>query len=162
VAARRRRHWPHAWPQRTGSIGDSRMSVRLRFRLSAPAMAVSCLPLLVGAVVAWDFQRSQRGASEALALNVRSVRASEELASGVRDLRAQLARYLLTGDGAHLNEVPRLHEEMDRWLGEARVTAVTPREEELVGRLEGHYERLFDGAARLERVAPEGRPAAVR
>ena len=55
------------------------MSACLKFRLSAPAMAVSCLPLLIGAFVAWDVHRSQRGASEALALNVRSVRAAEEL-----------------------------------------------------------------------------------
>src|SRR5262249_43577690 len=138
------------------------MSARLRFRVSAPAMAVSCLPLLVGAVVAWDVHRSQRQAGEALALNVRSVRAAEELAIGVRDLRAHLDRFLLTGDAAHLAEGPRLRGEMDRWLGEARLAAVTPREQELIGRLEQRYEGLFDGAARLERVAPKGRAAAVR
>src|SRR5215213_269833 len=104
------------------------MSARLKFRLSAPAMAVSCLPLVIGAFVAWDVHRSHRSASAALALNVRSVRAAEELAIGIRDLRAQLDRFLLTGDAAHLKEVPGLREEMDRWLGEARRAAVTPRE----------------------------------
>ena len=38
------------------------MSARLKFRLSAPAMAVSCLPLVVGAFVACYVHRSQRAA----------------------------------------------------------------------------------------------------
>src|SRR5438270_506095 len=125
------------------------MSARLKFRLSAPAMAVSCLPLVIGVFVAWYVHRSQRNASAALALNVRS-------------LRAHLDRFLLTGDAGRLQEIPALRGEMDRWLAEARRAAVTPREQELIGRLDGGYARLFDGVARLERVEPAGRAAAVR
>src|SRR5436305_4181583 len=114
------------------------MSTRLKFRLSAPVMAVSCLPLLVGVFVAWDVNRSRRKASRALAFNVRSVRAGEELAIGIRDLRAGLDRFLISGDGKYLADVPRLREEMDHWVGEARRAAVTPRERELVGHLDQH------------------------
>src|SRR5262249_30176197 len=92
--SRRAYHGPPPWPR------GSRMMPRLKFRLSAPAMAVSCLPLLVGLFVAWDVHRSQRSASEALGFNVRSVRAAEELAIGIRDLRAHLDRFLLSGDAA--------------------------------------------------------------
>jgi signal transduction histidine kinase len=138
------------------------MSTRLKFRLWAPIMAVSCLPLVVGVLVAWDGHRSQRRASAALALNVRSVRAGEELAIGLRDLRAQLDRYLLSGDDRFLATLPRVRKELDPWMTEAHRAAVTPRERELVGHLTDSYDSLFAGVSNLERVRPEGRPAAVR
>src|SRR5262249_54397308 len=144
------------------SSGGSRMSARLKFRLSAPAMAVSCLPLVVGLLAAWHVQRSQHSASAAMALNVRSVRAAEELAIGIRDLRHHLDRFLLTDAAAQLAEARALRQEMARWRAQARRAAVTPREQELIGRLAAGYGRLFDGVARLERVEPAGRPAAVR
>src|SRR3954452_11537493 len=112
------------------------MSARLKFRLSAPAMAVSCLPLVIGVFVACYVHRSHRTASAAMALNVRSVRAAEELAIGIRDLRANLDRFLLTGDAGRLAEVPALRHDMDRWLAEARRAAVTPRERELIASLD--------------------------
>src|SRR5262245_9289958 len=110
------------------AIRDLLMRERLKVRLSAPVMIVSCLPLLVGVVFAWDVLRSQRNASRAITLNVRSVRAGEELAIGLRDLRSQIDRFLITGDGKFLADVPRLREELDHWVGEACQTAVTPRE----------------------------------
>jgi signal transduction histidine kinase len=125
-------------------------------------MALSCLPLLVGGYAAWDVHRSQRAASEALALNVRSMRAAEELAIGIRDARTQLDRFLLTGDAAPLAEAARLHAETDRWLDEARMTAVTPRERELIGWLTARYESFFARLGRLGRESPEARPAAAR
>jgi signal transduction histidine kinase len=125
-------------------------------------MTLSCLPLLVGAYGAWHVQRSQRTASEALALNVGSMRAAEEIAIGIRDVRAHLDHFLLSGDPASLAEVPQLHREMDRWLAAAAHTAVTPREHELIAVLTRRYERFFAQLTRLARVPARARAGAVR
>ena len=92
----------------------------------------------------------------------RSVRAAEELAIGIRDLRAHLDRFLLTGDAEHLGAIPSVEKELERWLGEAKRAAVTPREQELIGRLARNYDQFVEGIYRLDRVPPEGRGRAVR
>src|SRR2546430_9120254 len=46
----------------------------------------------------------------------------------LRDLRAHLDLFLLTGDAKHLAEVPHLQKEMDHWLGEARRAGVRSEE----------------------------------
>jgi hypothetical protein len=126
-------------------------------RLPAAVLAASCLPLFAGAYVAQDLQRGQRRASEALALNVRSVRAAEELAIGIRDVRARLDRFLLTGDERPLAEIPALRAEMGRWLGEAHRAAVAPREQELVAELRRGCRCFFRDVAALQ-----GGPAGAR
>jgi signal transduction histidine kinase len=138
------------------------MSTRLSFRLSAPVMAASCLPLLVGAFAAWKLHRSQREAAETLATNARSMRAAEEVAIGVRDVRDLLNRFLLTGNDALLAGIPKLKRDTDRWLEEARRTAITTLEHRLVGELTRAYERFFAELVRLEQLAPAGRTAAAR
>ncbi|MCI0463272.1 MAG: hypothetical protein L0Z62_40515, partial [Gemmataceae bacterium] len=138
------------------------MSTRLSFRLSAPVMAASCLPLLVGVYAAWKLHRSQREASEILAINARSMRAAEEIAIGVRDVRDLLNRFLLTGDNAVLQGIPRLKQTTDNWLDEARRTAITALEHRLVGELTRAYERFFAELMRLEQLEPGRRPAAAR
>jgi two-component system, NtrC family, sensor histidine kinase HydH len=137
------------------------MNTRRTVRLPAPVFAASCLPLLVGVYAAWDLHRSQRRASEALALNVLSMRAAEEIAIAVRDVRAQLDRFLRTGDPEALGEIRRLRTDTDRWLAEARRAAVTRHEQELINRLTGEYDAFFVDLDRLGEESPDSRPAAV-
>jgi signal transduction histidine kinase len=138
------------------------MSARPTIRLSAPLTALSFLPLLAGVYAAWDVHRSQRTASEALALNVGSMRAAEELAIAVRDARSVLDRFLLTGDPALLGGLPGLHRGMRRWLAEAGRTAVTDRERELVATLGRGHEAFSDGLTHLQATPEGGRAAAAR
>jgi signal transduction histidine kinase len=138
------------------------MSARLTIRLSAPITAISFLPLLVGIGAAWQVHRSQRLASQALSFNVGSMRAAEELAIAVRDLRALLDHFLLSGDAGPLADIPRLHRDMDHWLAEAHRTAVTAREHELVQELTLAYNAFFHQLPTLEQAAPAGRAPVVR
>jgi two-component system, NtrC family, sensor histidine kinase HydH len=139
------------------------MRTRLPFRLSAPVMALSCLPLLVGAAAAWYVYQAQQAASENLAFDVGSIRAAEELAIGFRDVRSLLERYLLTEDVGCLDDALRLRRETDDWLAEARRDAATEREQVLIAEFTDGYESFFRGVSRLKDDTPQAeRPAAAR
>jgi signal transduction histidine kinase len=133
------------------------MQARLLVRVTAPIMAISIVPLLVGVGTAWSVHRSQESASKALATNVASMRAAEELAIGIRDIRFQLDRYLLTGDRRNLDEVPALRRETDPWLAAARQAAVTPREKELIDRATRGYDDFFREFDHITRQPEPGR-----
>jgi signal transduction histidine kinase len=109
----------------------------------APIMAISAIPLIVGVAAAWKVHTSQRQATRTLALDVAGIRAGEEVAIGIRDVRTQLHRFLLTGDRKHLAAVPGLQQETDRWLAEAERAAVTPREQELIAQVKKGYQHFF-------------------
>jgi signal transduction histidine kinase len=119
------------------------MKTKLPLRVLLPIMAVSAVPLAVGVATAWNVHRSQKQTSDALALNVTSLRAAEEIAIGIRDVRSQVDHFLRTGERKYLEAVPGLRRETDRWLAEAERAAVTPRERELIARVRRGYERFF-------------------
>jgi two-component system, NtrC family, sensor histidine kinase HydH len=137
------------------------MNACWKIRPPALVLAFSCLPLLVGVYAAWDLHTSQSDASEALALNVVSMRAGEEIAIAARDIRTHLDHFLSDGDPANLAEIRRLRPDMDHWLAEAQRTAVTDREKELVVQIAGGYDAFFADLARMEELSPDARPAAV-
>jgi signal transduction histidine kinase len=129
------------------------MTLRPLLRITAPVMGISLLPLAVGVVTAWNEQRSQADVSNTLANDVVSMRAAEEVAIGLRDVRTRLERFLVSGDRAHLDAVPEFRRETDRWLAEAERTAVTPHERELIVRVKEGYGRFF---AEFDRTTREG------
>ena len=132
------------------------MQPRLFVRLTAPIMAISVLPLAVGVTTAWVVQRSQKSASNALAGKVASIRAAEEVAIGIRDIRFQLDRFLLTGDRQYLDAVPGLRRETDPWLVAAQQAAATPREKELIDGVTASYDDFFREFDRLARQPAPG------
>jgi signal transduction histidine kinase len=125
-------------------------------------MAISLLPLGVGLVTAWNEHQSQQQVSDALATNVASMRAGEELAIDLRDVRTQLERFLVSGDRSHLEAVPGIRRQADYWLTEAERTAVTPREKELIARVKDGYGRFFAEFDRITRPDAGGPPGRVR
>jgi signal transduction histidine kinase len=137
------------------------MKIRPLLRITAPVMGISLLPLAVGLVTAWNEQRSQADVSDTLATDVVSMRAAEEVAIGLRDIRTRLERFLISGDRTHLDAVPDLRRDTDYWLSEAERTAVTPREQELIGRVREGYGRFFAEFDRLTRP-DAGSPRRVR
>src|SRR5580704_5341963 len=104
------------------------------FRIVTPVVAISALPLAAAALIAWNAHTSQKRASRVLALDVAGMRAGEELAIRIRDIRNHLYHYLLTGDRKHLETIPAHLQEMTYWIAEAERVAVTPRERELMVR----------------------------
>jgi signal transduction histidine kinase len=106
-------------------------------------MALSTLPLAGGIVAAWQLHRSQKAASDALARNVSSMRAAEELVIAFHDVLAKLHLFLLTDDRRHLEQVPGMRAGTDRWLDATERTAVTERERELIRRARSGSQRFF-------------------
>jgi signal transduction histidine kinase len=125
------------------------MKLKPLLRITAPIMGISLLPLAIGVVTAWNEQRSQAVTTDTVATDVVSMRAAEELAIGLRDVRTQLDRFLLSGDRKHLDAVPAIHRVTDHWLAEAKRTAVTPREQELIARATEGYRHFY---AEFERI----------
>jgi len=122
-------------------------------RMTSPILAISVLPLVAGAAIAWQMHQSQKKASAALALDVAGMRAGEEVAIGIRDVRTQLYQFLLAeGDRKHLDAVPALRQDITRWLKEARRAAVTPEEQSFVARAENGYQHFF---AKFDRIAAQ-------
>jgi signal transduction histidine kinase len=132
------------------------MSVHLLVRMTAPITAISLLLLTLGVVAAWYVHRLEKNVSDLLAEDVSSVRAAEEVEIGIREVQAQLHHFLLTGDRRHLEAVPTLRQETDRWLSEAERLAKTPREETLITQVRQGYDRFFEEFHRLSHQIPVG------
>jgi signal transduction histidine kinase len=74
----------------------------------------------------------QREVTQALAWNVASIRAAEELELHVREIRMQITRFLLTHDPSHLEQARALQGDTQYWLEEATRLASTPAEQVLM------------------------------
>jgi two-component system, NtrC family, sensor histidine kinase HydH len=115
----------------------------LLVRMTAPLVAVSILLLLVGTTTAWYVHRLQKNSADIVAVNVASIRAAEELGIGVREIRTQINKFLLTGDPQHLAAVPAQRQATEFWLNRAVQLATTQRERELMSAVQQGYQRFF-------------------
>src|SRR5438874_9135983 len=127
------------------------MKAKTILRISAPIMAISLVPLAVGVGAAFHIHRSQKTISDALALNVTSMRSSEEIAINMRDVRTHLERFLQTRDRMELAAIPELRHDTDYWLTEAERTAVAVRELELIDEIKKSYAYFFSEYDRISR-----------
>jgi len=127
------------------------MKTKMMLRISAPIMAISLVPLAVGVGAAVHVHQAQKTISDALALNVTSMRSSEELAINMRDVRTHLERFLQTGKQTELEAIPDLRRDSDYWLAEAERTAVTDRELELIDEIKKAYAYFFREFDRISR-----------
>jgi signal transduction histidine kinase len=125
--------------------------MRFFARMTWPILILSILTLAVGILAAWLVYHSQREASTALTQNAASMRAAEELVIALRDVRHELHLYLITKERRHLDAVPKLRHETDRWLKEAEQTAVTENGHDLIGRVRKGYDRFFADFQELEK-----------
>jgi signal transduction histidine kinase len=130
------------------------MSRRLIVRMTAPTVAISLLLLAVGVLAAWQVHRLQRNISQALLVNVSSMRAAEELEIAVREARTQLDYFLITGDRRYLDAVSPMRREINRWQAETERWAQTSEEMELTGRARDGCQRFFTELERDARRAP--------
>jgi two-component system sensor histidine kinase HydH len=139
------------------------MKTGLLVRMTAPIVLLSTIPLAGGIAAAWQVHHSQKRASEAVARNLASMRAAEELVIAFhQDVRANLHLFLLHKDRRQLEEIPEVRRKTDRWLEAMERTSVTAKERELAGRARKGYESFFaefpgllrdPGAERVRRLA---------
>ncbi len=130
------------------------MNTRFIVRMTLPSAAISLLLLALGTGAAWHVHQLQKNISHLLAQDVLSVRAAEEVEIGIRQVQAQLHHFLITGDRKHLETVPALRQETDRWLAEAQRLAVTPHEREQIAQVRTGYDRCFEEFERLSHLGP--------
>jgi signal transduction histidine kinase len=121
----------------------------------APIVCVSFLLLGVGLVTAWYVERLQKNAAAVLVQNVASIRAAEELEIGLRKVRSRVNTFRLTGKREHMQDVPSLREQSDRSLQDAIRLGSTEREQELMQRVVGGYERFFAECEKLVELKQE-------
>lgn len=113
-------------------------------RMTAPVVGVSILLLAVGVITAWYVQRLHRKASDILTDNVAGIWAAAKLEIGMREARTRVARYRITADRAHLDQIPSFRTETDRWLYEMERLATEDHERTIVDRVRRGHERFFE------------------
>lgn len=128
------------------------MSPRVVARLTAPLAVVSLLLLVSAVGAAWYVRHLQQTVAGPIATSVASVRAAQELEISIRELIAQMNRYLVTGERKHLDPLPRLKRRTEQALADADKAAVTAEEQALMRRTRAGYEH-FSGE--YERVLKE-------
>jgi two-component system sensor histidine kinase HydH len=133
---------------------------RIVSRLLTPLAVVSLLLLVTAVGSAWYLRSIQRSLSWSLTENVASVVAAQELESSIREVDAAFDQYLITGDRAHLKEVPRLQRQTADALRSAEEWALSAPERVLMARVRRGYDRLFEeyGQAVREAAGEDLRP----
>lgn len=129
--------------------------IRSSWTLLVPTLCLSVLLLAVGILAAWQLDRIQTSASQAVAFNVSSMRASEELEIALREVRSQLNYYLLTKDRTYLSDLGERRSQVSRWMTEARRYATTTVEQDQISRIDVGYQRLSKDFDRLTALASE-------
>jgi signal transduction histidine kinase len=128
-------------------------------RITAPVVATSLLLLAVSVGSAWQIVRWQKSVSHNLRVNVKGMRAAEELEIVIREMRTRLDKCLNKGDRDYLGAVARLRPGARHWLDEAEKWALTDHERALVGRAQRGYRRFLDELEGITRRAPAGTPS---
>ncbi|MFL5341065.1 MAG: sensor histidine kinase [Gemmataceae bacterium] len=139
------------------------MKLKSAAQLVALTGAVSAVPLMLGALIAGNVLVRQQSAYKALDRDIAGIRAGEEIAIDVRDLRRQLEQFAQTGDRAALDEAAALIQDTAVWLDRAESAAHTDQERALIGRVRAGYRQFVVEFHRLSRE-PESPdlPARVR
>jgi signal transduction histidine kinase len=133
------------------------MSPRVWNRIAAPVGVVSVLLLVTAVGAAWYIHDLQASAALILADHVAGVRAAQELELGVRDLKNQAVRYLVSRDPRQLEPIPRLRERVMSALDRAEGTAFDAAERDLMARIRAGLRTFF---AEYDTVTRDGPPGA--
>src|SRR4051812_25720878 len=131
------------------------MNSRLATRIAAPVAVLSILLLALSVVAAWYVRDMQDRASGPIATSVASVTAAQELEIRIREMTAQLNRYLITLDRKHLDPLPHLKERTAAALAAAEEAAGSPAEEALMKRTRQGYEHFFAEYDKLLKNPPK-------
>jgi two-component system, NtrC family, sensor histidine kinase HydH len=141
-------------------IKGNAVKTNMFVRVAGPVIAISAIPLIVGAASAWQLKTSQARVSSQLALDVAGLRAGEKLAIGIRDVRTELNQYLRSpSDDQALLAAGGARQDINHWITEAEKAAATEREKLDVAQLREGYATFFsqlDGITRAK-ISPEER-----
>jgi signal transduction histidine kinase len=119
------------------------MNTHFFIRMTGPVVAISLLLLAVGVGTAWYVHHWQKTLAADVRVNVKGMRAGEELAILVLEARTGLHRFLNTRDRKYLHEVSVFRAPIDFWLAEAERWGITAREQELTTRARTGLQRFW-------------------
>ena len=128
-------------------------------RVAGPVIAISVIPLIVGVASAWRVNASYKKVSKQLSLDVAGLRAGEELAILIRDVRTKLNQYFRTGDEQSLRAASNARQDVTHWIEEAEKAAATDREKLDVDQLREGYAAFF---GKLDEISRAKTPLAER
>jgi two-component system sensor histidine kinase HydH len=111
-------------------------------RVAGPVIAISAIPLIVGVASAWRVNASYKKVSRQLSLDVAGLRAGEELAIGIRDVRTDLNQYL-RGDEQALQAAMNARQGVNHWITVAEQVAATERDQQNVAHLRAAFETFY-------------------
>src|SRR5580693_6542464 len=111
-------------------------------RVAGPVIAISAIPLIVGVASAWRVNASYKKVSRQLSLDVAGLRAGEELAIGIRDVRTDLNQYL-RGDEQALQAAMNARQGVNHWITVAEQVAGTERDQQNVAHLRAAFETFY-------------------
>lgn len=130
------------------------MPGRVVWSIAAPMIGLGAFLLGLGVFAALNVQEQQQTSSELVIREVRGMLAIEELYIAMREIRYQLNIFLRTKSPQHLAAIPKLHDDADQLLAQAKEHARTDREQELIGVVEEGYRGFFDEYLRLSATFP--------
>jgi signal transduction histidine kinase len=89
---------------------------RIVWNISAPALGLAALLLVVTLVASWTLYWSQRTADAVLKETLQTAQAAEQAETTLHQMQSRLHAYLRTGDPSHLREALGLRNQADRLL----------------------------------------------
>jgi signal transduction histidine kinase len=128
------------------------MSLRLTLRVAAPSIIISLLLLLFGGLGGWYMLRLQRATAALVALDMATMRASEQLVLSVTEVRTELAEFLATGDHTHLDAIPAKCAQAEQWLHETESLVDDDDEIALTARIRNGFQRLLTESKTLAKA----------
>jgi two-component system, NtrC family, sensor histidine kinase HydH len=108
------------------------MSVRLTIRMAAPSVVISLLLLAVGVLGGWYVHRHETDSVRLLGAHLGAIRAGEEMAINIRDIRFELLEFARGGPASHLDRAAQLDADCVHWLEQSARSAHTEEEAQRV------------------------------
>lgn len=119
-----------------------------------PVIATSLLLLGLGVLAAWWVDKTQSDNSLLIAQEVHGVVAAQDLYTMMREFRRNLDLFLRTGSQVEFNKIQSHRTETQQLLSEAKQSARTPTEQELVEVVERGYIHFYDEYQRIQAAEP--------
>jgi two-component system, NtrC family, sensor histidine kinase HydH len=140
------------------------MKAKQVFRVAAPVLAISALPLVVGIAAAWMVLSQQRHATKALAGDILGVEAGSNLSIQALNIRTELNQFI-NGNGKDPNLLQDALDKrhiVDDWIVEAGKSAERDEEKDLVKKLRDGSESFFSQLGTVLQTRPDERIPKVR
>ncbi|MES2791351.1 MAG: ATP-binding protein [Planctomycetota bacterium] len=120
-----------------------------------PVIATSLLLLGLGVLAAWWVDKTQSDNSLLIAQEVHGVVAAQDLYTKMREFRRNLDLFLRTNNEVEFNKIASHRKDTQRLLIEAKKSARTPTEQQLIEVVERGYIHFYDEYQRISVTEPK-------